>query len=554
MIQLRDYQQYADDLLWTYFHSGRQGNPLVLEPTGVGKSVNIAAFVQRALFAYPSTRAMMLTHVESLISQNAEKLRTIWPNVPMGIHSAALGKRDTIQQVIYAGIQSVYQHPEWFGCVHIVIIDEAHLLSPNDETMYQQFITALKKVNPSLKVIGFTATDWRLGQGRLTSGNVFTEIAVNMTTPEWWDWFTDNGYLARLYSKKTVTRLDDTGIGHSGGEYILSQQQKALDKEEITAKCIEEMMFRGVDRNCWLVFATGVNHCENVAGLMNEMGIDACAIHSKTKNADKMLAAYKAGEYRAAVSMNKLTTGVDVPQIDLIGGMRFTESSGMWVQMLGRGTRPVYAPGYNIATPQGRLSAMAASIKSNGCLVLDFAHNTERLGPINNPVISEPKKGRKKSGQGCPVRTCPVCAEYVHASKRFCVCGYEFTMVIHINAEASSAEVMTRANAQPEPVVELVDVAHVTYAYSKRRNSDKPPTLRVSYHAAGLLRKFEEYICFEHEGGAQTRARNWWRERSAMPIPETVREAEGLAHTLRIPKQIRVWTNIAKPKVMSYEY
>jgi DNA repair protein RadD len=552
---LRDYQEHAVDALWEYFHT-KKGNPLVLMPTGTGKSLVIGAFAKRALMTYPTTRLMMLTHVETLIEQNAHKLQAMWPTAPLGLHSAALGRRDTHQQIIYAGIQSVYKLAHLFAFVELLMVDEADLIGPEDASMYQTFFTALRLVNPRIKIIGFTATDWRTGAGRLKHGGVFTDVAIDMTTPAAWNWFVDHGYLAPLHGKKTNLRLDDTGIGKLGGEYILSQQQAKLDREEITGQAVHEMIERASDRHCWMLFGTGVNHCNHIAGILNELGVPAVAITSKSKDAAKLLLDYKHGKYMAAVSMNKLTTGVDVPQVDCIGVLRFTESSRLWVQMLGRGTRPLYEDGFDLSDTQGRLAAMQASAKPDGCLALDFAHNTERLGPINNPVVPEPKKKGKQRAGATPVRVCPQCAEYVHASLRFCpACKYEFTIVLHIQGHASTAEIMTRGEVQqPDLKVEMVDVQHVTYAISRRRGSDKPPTLRVSYYAVGLLRKFEEYVCFEHEGGMLLNARNWWRARSAQPVPETCKEAEALGNTLRIPKRIRVWVNIPKPRVLDYEY
>jgi len=67
------------------------------------------------------------------------------------------------------------------------------------------------------------------------------------------------------------------------------------------------------------------------------------------------------------VNVGVLTTGFDFPEIDLIIMLRPTNSPVLWVQMLGRGTRP-------------------ADGKEN-CMVLDFAGNTPRLGPINDPMI-----------------------------------------------------------------------------------------------------------------------------------------------------------------------
>jgi DNA repair protein RadD len=399
----------------------------------------------------------------------------------------------------------------------------------------------------------------------LTTGSIFTDVAIDMTTPEAWNWFVDNGYLSPLCSKKTQLRLDDSNIGTAGGEYIMSQQQKELDKYELTRQAVREMYDWGTyeNRTCWLAFATGVSHCEHVAEAFEELGISAIAIHSKTKDAGKKLEAYKNGEYQVAVSMNKLTTGVDVAHIDLIGVLRFTKSSSLWVQMLGRGTRPVYGDvldmEYDRRNRIWRLAAIQAGRKPNGCRVLDFAHNTERLGPINNPVISEPKSGKKKSSQGAPVRVCPSCAEYVHASKPKCPCGYEFGIVVRIEGQASEAEVMTRS-VGVEPIVEIVDVERITYTKHQRRNSDKPPSLCVMYYLPGGMRKFSEYICFEHEGSAKTRAHNWWSERLPVewprttPAPKTIDQAKEFCSYLRIPKRLRVWTNAPHPRIMSYEY
>lgn len=562
MIIPRDYQIDAKDALFDYF-GDHVGNPLVLMPTGTGKSIVIGDFCRSALFAFPHTRIMAITHVETLIQQNYEKLLALWPAAPAGIYSAGLDRRDTIQQIIFAGIQSIYDKPGLFPWVDLLIIDEAHLVSPKDETMYQAFINALKLVNPKLKIIGLTATAWRLGLGMLTGNGIFTDIAIDMTTPAAWNWFVDNGYLAPLYSKKTVFRLDDSNIKVVGGEYSDASQQKEIDKEDLTRQAVEELVWWGntENRTCMMMFATGVNHCEHVAEMLDYYGVPAVAIHSKAKDAAKRLAAFKAGYYRAAVSMNKLTTGVDVPQIDLMGILRFTKSSSLWVQMLGRGTRPAYAPGFDLTIAEERLASIAAGPKPNGCRVCDFAHNTERLGPINNPVVSSPKGAKKKSGQGAPVRVCPACSDYVHASKSECPCGYKFGMVVRIDGSSSDAEVMTR-DPQPEPKVVLVDIERVTYHYSRRRNSDKPPTMRVSYFVVGGMHKYEEWICFEHEGGARTRAENWWRERlpigwpKSTPAPETIQQAIEWTGHLQIPKRLKVWINPPnnRPRIQGYEY
>lgn len=555
MLTPRDYQEDGIDAVFDYF-SAFDGNPLVLMPTGTGKSIVLGGAAKRMLWQYPQTRVMVATHVETLIRQNFEKLLVMWPTAPAGIYSAGVGRRDYKDSILFVGVQSAYGCAEIFGRIDVLFVDEAHLVSPKDAGMYAILIEGLRKTNPKLKVVGLTATGWRTDNGPLVGDGIFTDVAIDMTTLSAWNWFVDQGYLAPLYSKRTRFELSADGVGMVGNEYNMGQLQKAVDHEQLSRAAIEETIRWGGDRSCWMVFAAGINHADHIADLLCEYGIEAISIHSKSKDPEGRLNAFKRGDYQCAVSMDKLTTGVDVPQIDLIACMRHTMSSSKWVQMLGRGTRPVYAPGFDLTTQEGRVASMAASVKPAGCLVLDFARNTENLGPVNNPIIPERKKKKKGGGGGAPVRCCPVCLEYNPASVRFCqVCRHEFPMKVHMDGTASNLDVMVRD--VPAPQVDEMDVERVTYHVHHKLN--KPDSLKVSYFTTNY-RMFNEYICFEHGGGATRRATNWWNERAqAAPgqpvrIPVSTAEAHSLVECLRIPKKIRVWVNKKTPEIMSYVY
>ena len=131
-MMLRDYQQRAIDQCYAWMRSN-SGNPCIVIPTGGGKSHIIAALCKDALQSWPETRILMLTHVRELIQQNAEKMRMHWPNAPMGIYSAGLGKRNLGEPITFAGIQSVRTKAERIGHVDLVIIDECHLVGHKDE-------------------------------------------------------------------------------------------------------------------------------------------------------------------------------------------------------------------------------------------------------------------------------------------------------------------------------------------------------------------------------------------------------------------------------------
>ena len=105
-MQLREYQSKSIKMLYAWMEKN-QGHPCVVMPTGSGKSHVIAALCKNALQNWPETRILMLSHVKELIVQNAEKMREHWPNAPLGIYSAGIGKRQLGEPITFAGIQSV---------------------------------------------------------------------------------------------------------------------------------------------------------------------------------------------------------------------------------------------------------------------------------------------------------------------------------------------------------------------------------------------------------------------------------------------------------------
>lgn len=543
----RWYQDEAEYSIFDYFQSGGTGNPVVAMPTGTGKSIVIANFVRRVFGWWPNQRIMMLTHVKELIEQNAEKLISVWPTAPLGIYSAGLKSRDMILPIVFGGVQSVSKaiqksleqddgtpaHLKHFGWRDLVIIDECHLLSPKEDTMYQYVISELLKINPHLKVIGLTATPYRLKQGMITDDDgLFTDLCYDITGVEAFNRLIFEGYLSPLIPKRTQVEIDTSNVRMAAGDFNGKQLNEVAD--EITYDAVKEMVELGYDRQSWLIFASGVENSEHVAAMLQSFGIPAAASHSKLKAAenDARIKAFKSGELRALVNNNKLTTGFDHPPIDLIGMLRPTMSPGLWVQMLGRGTRPSPDTG-----------------KQN-CLVLDFAGNTRRLGPINDPI--KPRKPGKGGGDA-PVRICEVCGVYNHASARHCIsCGSEFSFETKIFAAAGTDELL-RSDA---PVVEYFDVQKVIYNLHEKRNNDgilvSPPSIKVSYFCG--FQMFNEWVCLEHNGLPGKRARDWWRQRHHAEPPATTNEALRHVSELRVPSRVRVWTNKKYPEVLSAEW
>lgn len=304
----------------------------------------------------------------------------------------------------------------------------------------------------------------------------------------------------------------------------------------------------GVNRRSWLIFASGVTHAEHVADCLRHLGIRAVAVTSKTPAEERreIITSYKNGTIRCIVNNGVFTTGFDHPGLDMIGVLRPTTSAGLWVQILGRGTRPLYFPGFDLSKKEGRLASIAASYKPN-CLVLDFAGNTRRLGPINDPVI--PKKREKGSTPGlAPVKICPACGVYNYATSTVCInpaCGFKFERQTKLAQHASEEELIR----SDQPLYTDHQVQRILY--TKQDLKGKPPALKISYFC-GLMDHQSEMMFFENTGFARTNARKWWRERSSTEPPETIDLALQQTQYLREPKGIRVHANKKYPKIVEY--
>lgn len=400
---LRDYQQRTIDQLYAWFEAGNQGNPCLVLPTGSGKSHIVAALCKDALQNWPDTQVLMLTHVKELIEQNAQKMREHWPGAPMGIYSASIGKRQLGEPITFAGIQSVRTKSQELGHIDLCIIDECHLVSHKNEGGYRTLLAELLVINPAMRVIGLTATPYRLGHGLITDKPALFDALIEPVSIEE---LIFKNHLATLRSKVTRTKLDTTGVHKRGGEFIESELQAAVDNDDLNSAVVREVIIQAGNRKAWLFFCAGVDHARHVAEVLNDYGVVADCVTGETpkKERARMLADFKAGKIRALTNANVLTTGFDYPDIDLIAMLRPTMSASLYVQMAGRGLRP--------------------KSHTDHCLVLDFAGVVQTHGPITN--IQPPVKGGSGDGEA-PIKVCETCGELCAISIQVCpACGAAF--------------------------------------------------------------------------------------------------------------------------------
>ena len=533
MFELRPYQQDAATATWDYFlRGGRSG--IVVCPTGAGKSLLIADVARRVVDT--GGRVGVFTHVRELVKQNHDQfVRHVGAFAPCGIYSAGLNSRDTMDRVIFAGIQSCYLRAADFGRFDVAIIDEAHLVPKRGQGRYLTFLAAAREINPNLILLGYTATPYRLDGGALHvgDGRMFEEIIYDVPMER----LIREGYLSPLVAKQPLDGvIDAAGLRIENGDFKSDDLEAAALSSNISAAC-DEMIRLGADRKSWLIFCCTVFHAKRVEARLIERGIACSSIFGTTDKdeRDEIVRAFKAREIRALVNVSVLTTGFDAPGVDLLALMRPTQSQALYVQMAGRGTR-------------------IADGKVN-CLLLDYGGNVERHGPVNRIQL----KGEAVGGGAAPMKACPECQAIVLAGVADCPeCGYGWRKEcpdcmnrVRMSAvECDRCHYLFRALESAASTAAPVhhgdaDEYIVEYVYFERHvKAGKPDSLRVNYVVGGRKFPVREWVCLEHDGFALKNARKWWMARSNLLFiaPPTVKAAleRAAAGELAVPYSIKV--------------
>ena len=153
---LRPYQKQASDAAVAAFTSKRESNGLLILPTGAGKSLVIADIAHRL-----DGPLLILQPSKEILEQNFAKLQSYgcWD---CDVYSASVGRKN-INRITFATIGSVMNHMDDFSHFRNVMIDECHGVNSKGG-MYEEFLHAVPR-----KVVGLTATPYRLGKGQQTA-------------------------------------------------------------------------------------------------------------------------------------------------------------------------------------------------------------------------------------------------------------------------------------------------------------------------------------------------------------------------------------------------
>ena len=532
MYTLRPYQSDAVESVYQHLRE-KDTNPCVVIPTAGGKSLCIAQVAKDAVTKW-NGRVMILAHVKELVEQNAGKLKSICPELPVGVYSAGLDSRDTQQPVVVAGIQSVYNKIEAFKPFDLVMIDEVHMVPPDGEGRYRTFLEAAKRVNPRVRLVGWTATPYRTQGGLICKPeNLLNEVCYEIGVKE----LINRGYISNITARAGKVKADTEGLHIRAGEFVAEDVEKLMGEDRLVTSACQEIVELTKDRRSCLIFCTSIAHCKKVAAQIAKFSGEECAVvtgdtsdlereetirrlRGETVKAD-LFAEKPPLKYCCNVSV--LTTGTDIPRLDTIALLRPTNSPGLLVQMVGRGFR------------------LSPETGKTECLVLDYGRNIERHGPIDMIKVKEPGQG----GGGPLAKECPNCRTIVNLPVMLCpTCGYQWPRK-EPERKAHEATAARAGILSGEVTIEKFPVKHTIYQVWEKRGAppDAPKTVRVTYDV-DYLTHYSEWLCPEHTGYARRKFEKWWREHAHpdCPMPRTAEEVceHEFSGMLREVKEITV--------------
>lgn len=538
-MELRDYQIRTLDATWAAMQV--QLSALIVAPCSAGKTILFSKLIQRLLRENPGFRALILVDREVLVTQAADKLRRVAPELTLSIGIACAGadKTKTLDQpVTIASRQTLDRLMDKFAPVQLCILDEAHLLAiPHPDKQpdqYGRIIERLRDYNPNMRLVGCTATPYRLGSyGGYIYGNgnrpdsrpYWADVTTEISTRE----LLAGGFIAPL---KGLARVHETlprdlsFVAVQNGEYNLGQLSGVMCHEIHVQSVVEAWRQEAAERRKTIIFTTSKNHAAAVCAAFETAGVQALPIHSGLPPvvlANNMAQLEEGGEagVRVFVSIAMLTTGLDVVDVDCLILARPTKSAALYKQILGRGQR--LAPG------------------KTDCLVIDLVGAFREFGTDMDKIRVTVPSGVT----GCaPNKLCPneACNKYVHPSLRYCpYCGEEFPMTETVEAALGNMREV-KFNQDQEPVEpDVYEVRDVEYEIHQSRSSGRY-LIRVSYDCGAFHGRKYEYVCLPdyYDGYAVTKARQWWERRSDEPFPETVQEFMFLSDSLLMPRYISV--------------
>lgn len=396
MFSLRPYQQEAVDASINWCKSSIDPC-IIVAPTGAGKSLIIAEIVSRLTAASGGKRILITAPSAELVEQDAEKYRNT--GARCSIYSSSAGRKELRHPAVFGTPGTIKNNLARFGADYCaVIVDEAHNITPTIKSI----IAHLRELNPNLRVIGLTATPYRMGEGYIYAiDHTGRPLSDSVTREPYYvksvydieaRMLIERGYL----TKPVIGATDADSYDTSGLELQRNGKFKQSDVDVAfcghgrkTSNIVADIVAKARGREGVMVFCATVDHAyEALASFPPKLSAIVTGTTKKAER-DSILRRFKAKELKYLINVSVLTTGFDAPHVDVIALLRATESVSLLQQIIGRGLR----------INEGK----------DHCLVLDYADNIGRHCPDGDVFKPEVKAAYRGEGQGSISCSCPEC-------------------------------------------------------------------------------------------------------------------------------------------------
>lgn len=393
MFKLRPYQQKAVDVSIDFIK--KSFDPCLLElATGAGKSL-IVAEIAKKVKEISGKKVLCLAPSKELIVQNREKYLSY--GEPASMFSASTGSKCLAHDVVFASPKTVINSISKFGNnFAAVVIDEAHGITPT----IKKIVYALKELNPNLRVIGLTATPYRLGSGYIysvdendnpipetqTSNPFFYKLLYRVTTQE----LIDQGFLTQPIAD-IKHGYDTSNLEIKGGKYTAESVEQVFEGQgRKTAAIVADVVELSRGRMGVMFFAATIQHAKEIMESLPPENSRLITGGTKKKDRELIINQFKQRVFKYLVNVSVLTTGFDAPHVDVVAILRATDSAGLFQQIIGRGLR--------------------LHNEKENCLILDYADNIENHG-LEDDLFTPEISVSVSTGEKFDIDAeCPVCS------------------------------------------------------------------------------------------------------------------------------------------------
>jgi superfamily II DNA or RNA helicase len=351
---LRDYQERIVSEALALIGSGK--HPLIEMATGTGKTRTACELIKRL----PGRRMLWLAHRRELIRQAADTIEAVtgeWPGIEMRKDRAGKAR------IVVASKDTVRVNSRLIALAtpDVIVTDETHHSSAQTyRRIYDAFPNAIR--------VGLSATPYRTDKRTLWMYDTATSPYGILRA-------IDDGWLTPIEARRVYAEhVDLSGVSVTAGDLSEHDLALVMEQERAIAEVVDGVLSLYAERPT-IVYASSIASAEAYVTALNRRVELVSRLVTGQTGDDQRAAAFRdfGVTYKVLVNVGVATEGVDLPRAAVIAIARPTKSRSLFLQMLGRGLRPL--PGVDGAAD--RRAWIAASAKP-ACCVLDFVGSVGR--------------------------------------------------------------------------------------------------------------------------------------------------------------------------------